>query len=223
MGKRLGLFGCCWTVAGVVPDVRLDGFDATELPGATEPRGQVYNAWPEAALIVKATVDPASLVAPLRQAIHGVDPEVVVTATLVEDRISEALARPRFYLLVAGLFGGVALAMAMLGLYGVIAHSVSRRTREIGIRIALGAAGREVRRLVLGQALTPVIAGLAIGLIGTLALRASVEKFLYGIDTGDPGIVLGVAVALAASAALACYLPARRASVVDPVQSLTSE
>lgn len=223
LGKRLGMWGCCWTVAGVVPDVRLDGFDATELPGGSDKLGQVYQPWPEAELIVRTTIDPASIVGPLREAVREIDPEVVVTATLMEDRMSQAVARPRFYLLVSGIFGGVALLMAMVGLYGVIAYSVSRRTSEIGIRIALGAAATQVRRLVLGQALAPVLVGLGVGLLGVFALRSSVEKFLYGIDTGDPWLVLAVAAGLGGSAALASYLPARAASTVDPVQALTRE
>lgn len=223
LGKPLGMWGCCLTVAGIVPDVRLDGFDATELPGGSDPVGQVYVPWPEAPLIVKASVDPASIVEPVREAILEVDPEAVVTATLMEDRISEAFARPRFYLLVAGILGGMALLMAMVGLYGVISYGVSRRTSEIGIRIALGAAADQVRGLILAQALAPVLVGLGVGLLGVFAIRGWVERFLYGIDTGDPWLVLAVVVGLGGSAALASYLPARRASRVDPVRALTTE
>jgi putative ABC transport system permease protein len=141
----------------------------------------------------------------------------------MERRIAQSLARPRFYMFIAALFGGMALAMALIGLYGVVAYSVSRRTHEIGVRMALGATRIQVRAMVLGQAGGPVLGGLAVGVAGAVAVARLLGTFMYGMNPVDLWLTAAMAGALALAAGAASYIPARRASAVDPVQALAYE
>jgi putative ABC transport system permease protein len=133
------------------------------------------------------------------------------------------VAQPRFYSLLLGSFAGLALVLAMIGIYGVISYSVAQRTRELGIRIALGARGQDVLRLVMGQAMMLVTLGAVIGLGGAFALTRLLKKFLFDVNASDPMTFGAVAFLLALVALLASYLPARRATKVDPLVALRYE
>jgi len=225
IGQRVGFYGCCWRVAGVVPDLNVRGVDAPAERSDFDPRRRVYVPYGEvmSGFLVRTEGNPLDYAGALRSAIASVDPLAVVTVSLLDDDIAESLARPRFYSFVVGLFALVALALALVGLYGVVAYAVSGRTHEIGIRMALGARRTEVRTMILADAMWPVAAGLVIGGVVVGATVRALESLLYGMSALDPWVMSAAILGLAAVCALATLLPARKASSVDPVTALAYE
>ena len=160
----------------------------------------------------------------IRRKLAGVNSDMVVYGTeTMSDVISDSLGAQRFAMILLGVFAGVALVLASIGIYGVISYVVGQRTREIGIRMALGAERATVLRMVLLQAGRMVVAGLAVGLIAAVALTRLMSTMLFGVSPMDPVTLLGVTVLLALVALLACYWPARRATLVDPTVALRYE
>jgi putative ABC transport system permease protein len=156
--------------------------------------------------------------------VRSVDTEVPTSGVRTAEQIlSSSVATQRFNLLLLGVFGGAALLLAAAGLYAVISYSVAQRTREIGIRLALGAKAEDMFRLILTQGLRLVLIGLTIGLAGALALTRLMKSHLYGVSATDPPTFVAVAVLLTVVALLACYIPARRATKVDPMTALRHE
>ena len=152
------------------------------------------------------------------------DPEVpVYSIKTMEEYIAATVATPRFNTTLLAIFAAVALLLTIVGLYGVMSYSVAQRTNEIGIRMALGAQTVDVLRLIVAQGLKLVFLGLAIGLAGAFALMKVISSLLFGVTTKDPWTFAAVAVLLSVVALLACYLPARRASRVDPLEALRYE
>ncbi|HST12600.1 MAG TPA: FtsX-like permease family protein, partial [Terriglobales bacterium] len=137
--------------------------------------------------------------------------------------LTESIATPRFSTVLLGVFALLALALTVIGVYGVVSYTIAQRTREIGIRMALGAQMRDVMRLVIGQGLKLVLAGVGLGLAGAGAVTRTMKSLLFGVSATDPAIFALIAVLLTAVALLACYLPARRAAQVDPMIALRSE
>jgi putative ABC transport system permease protein len=177
-------------------------------------------------LILTARTDgnPANFTGAIRSAIHAVDPnQVIASVTIMKAYLEEVLMRERFSALLMGTLATLGLILAALGLYGVMAYSVARRTGEIGLRMALGAASRDIFGLVLGRALALIGCGLVIGLLGALGMTRGLSATLYQISPTDPFTFTAVAILLATVALLACYLPARRATHVDPMVALRSE
>jgi putative ABC transport system permease protein len=175
-------------------------------------------------LIVRSTSDPASLAATVRGKVKEVDPnQTVYDVATMEQRFMTAVAPQRFNALVMAIFAGMAVILAAVGVYGVMAYSVSRRTHEIGIRIALGAQLRDVMRLILGRGLSLVVFGISVGIAGALALTRFLSSLLYGIKPRDPMTFIAVSVVLIGVALIASYIPARRATKVDPMVALRYE
>jgi predicted permease len=173
---------------------------------------------------LKARENPAALVEPSRSLLAMLDPDLpMFRVRTMEQFAANAVAQPRLYLTLIGIFAGAAVLLAAIGIYGVLAHGVAQRTREIGIRLALGANRREVVGLVVGHAATLALGGLVVGLILALGASRLMRGLLFGVEPGDVATYGGVAVALFAIALVASYLPARRASRVDPITALRCE
>jgi ABC-type antimicrobial peptide transport system permease subunit len=141
----------------------------------------------------------------------------------MERIVARQVVAPRFYGALLGAFAAVALALASIGVYGVISYGVARRTREIGLRLALGARPREVVRLVIRQGMLPAAGGAALGVLGALALTRNLDRLLYGVRPTDPATLVVVTLVLIAVAFVACLVPARRASSVDPMTALRTD
>jgi putative ABC transport system permease protein len=208
-----------WTVVGVVGDVRsLDV--ATEVwPEAYFPHAQ----WSRNTMTVEVLQDGAvpGLSAALRETVHDLDPNMpVYWMERLQDRIDDSIASDRFYLLLLGGFAALALILAAVGLYGVVAFLVSRRTREIGIRGALGAPNRSILSMVLAQGLGPVFAGLAVGLLAAAAGTRILESLLYQVAPLDPLTFLAVPVVLLAVTFLAMAFPAWSATRIPPTEAM---
>jgi putative ABC transport system permease protein len=210
-------------VVGVVKDVRQ--FELTR-----EPRPQMYLAygqadffWPED-LVVKTDVDPASMAATVRKAVWDVDKDQPVSnIRTMDDILADSIARQRFSMLLLGVFAGVALLLAAVGIYGVMSYSVAQRTHEIGIRMALGAQTSAVLKLAVGYGLKLVIIGVLIGLVAAFALTRLMSTLLFGVTATDPATFALISLLLISVAAIASYIPARRATKVDPLIALRYE
>jgi putative ABC transport system permease protein len=211
-----------WTVVGVVGDVAQEGVTA-------KPYAQLYRSIAQAptrgvTVAIRTSGDPMALAVQARQALRGVDPELPLSnLRTMDDRVSENLAQPRVSVLLLSVFAGVALALAAVGIYGVIAYAVAQRTREIGIRLALGASTGDVQKLVVRQGMTPVLIGVVVGVAGALLLTRVMASLLFGVSASDPLTFGSVALFLTAIALLASYLPARRATRVQPVIALRQD
>ncbi len=175
-------------------------------------------------LVVRTAGDPAALTSSVKSAIWSIDSDLPISNVLTMDSvIAEANAQPRFEMLLLGVFAAVALALAAVGIYGVISYSVVRRTHEIGIRISLGASRKDVLLLIIRQGLILALVGSAVGLVSAFMLARLMTKLLYGVAPTDLATFAGVATLLIAVALLACYIPARRAMRIDPVSAMRCE
>ena len=222
IGKRFGTAAAWITVVGIVGDVKF-----TTLTKDAEPEFYVpyrQSAQRDMVLAVRTASDPSLLAPALRQAVIETDPaQPVSRVTTMTKYMDDAVATPRLAAGLLTVFGGIALLLAAVGIYGVIAFSVTRRTREIGVRIALGAGRRDVLRMVVGQAVLLAAIGVAVGIAGALALTNLVKGLLYGVAATDPLIYASISILLIAVAALAAYIPARRAARVSPSMALRYE
>jgi putative ABC transport system permease protein len=210
-------------VVGVVKDVR-------QFELAADPKPQMYISYAQAGffaprhLVVSSEGDPAALAGAVRRAVWEVDKDQPVSdVRTMREVLSESLARQRFSMLLLGIFAAVALVLAAVGLYGVMSYTVAQRTREIGLRMALGAQRLDVLRMVVGQGLKLVLLGVALGLLASLALTRVMASLLYGISATDPATLITISLVLIAVAMLASYIPARRATRVDPLIALRYE
>jgi putative ABC transport system permease protein len=175
-------------------------------------------------LVARTTGDPAALAPALRSTVWARERNAPISdVRVLEEVVEGATAQPRFYVLLLGAFAAVALALAAVGIYAVISFSVARRTNEIGIRMALGAEPGDVLRLVAGQGLRVGLVGALVGIAGALALTRLMSTMLYGVGSHDPATFACVVLLLAAVAAVASYLPARRATRIDPLRALRYE
>jgi predicted permease len=212
------------TVVGVIRNIKEDRFNfRSERPVWYLPYSQQESSAP-LILVVRASGDPASLTAAIRAAIHSLDPNQPISNVMtMKSYLAEVLIRERFSAVLMGTLAVLGLTLAALGLYGVMAYSVSQRTGEIGLRMALGAQPRDIFSRVIRHGLMLIAIGLSIGLLGAQALTRTMISTLYRISPTDPTTFTFVAVLLAGVALLACYLPARRATHVDPMVALRCE
>jgi putative ABC transport system permease protein len=209
-------------VVGVVGDVRHQGLDAAPRPEIYTPVAQ--RPWKFANVVVRSTADPESVAGLVRAAILAEDVSQASTPLRPLGRlVSASIAQPRFRTLLLGSFAGAALLLAAVGLYGVIAHTVGQRTREIGLRMALGARGNDIFRSVVGQGLGLATAGIGVGLAAAAVLTRLLSSLLFGIGSWDPATFAAVCLALLLVAVVACGVPARRATRIEPVEALRHE
>ena len=209
-------------VVGVVANVKHDGLHLTDSPHCYSPHLQ--QPWPFLAIAVRSQTDQAALLASVRQAVRKIDPNLPLVQPLaMRDRMEGVLATRRLTLALFSLFAVVALALAAIGLYGVMSYGVAQRTRELGLRIALGATSRDALKLIIGQGMKLVALGLALGIGGALAVSRMMTHLLFGVSANDPLTFVVIAFLLAFVALLACYIPARRATKVDPMVALRCE
>jgi len=223
LGKRITVVGedaRPREVVGVVRDLKQGEWVSAPKPEMYLPHLQA--ASPRSMTLVIRTSSAASEVGPLvRREVWAIDGDLPVSqVTSMEDVVSESVGQQRFNTLLIGLFAATALILAAVGVYGVMSHAVAQRTHEIGVRLALGARGRDVLGMIIRQGLSLTLVGLALGLAGALALMRVMNSLLYEVSATDPLVFGGVAAALTLSALLACYVPARRATKVDPVIAL---
>jgi putative ABC transport system permease protein len=174
--------------------------------------------------VLRASGNPESLIPAVRHAVAEIDPnKPAADLRTVEEYLDRRVQYLRLYILLLGIFGAIAAVLAAIGIYGVMAYSVAERTREIGIRMALGAGAREVLKLVVRQALILIAIGLGLGLAGSFVLTRVIQTALYGVTPTDPATFTGVSLLLILVALLACLIPTRRAVRVDPTVALHYE
>jgi putative ABC transport system permease protein len=160
----------------------------------------------------------------LRAVVHDIDPNQPITAIRsMEENIAQSISQPRFRTILLAVFAGIALVLAAVGIFGVMAYSVAQRTRELGLRIALGASRGRILQLVMANGVRLTLIGVAIGLVGTFLLTRYVSSLLFNVPVYDPLTLVGVVAALMVISLCACYLPARRATLVDPIVALREE
>src|SRR5262249_38994481 len=196
-------------IAGVAADVR-------NLNLKQEPEPDFFATYSQTSptglsFVIRSAVKPEQLAAAAREAVRRIDPQQPVTEVrALEQVVYEAIAQPRFNLLLLGLFAGVALLLAAAGIYGVLSFTVTQRAQEIGVRLALGAQAGNVMRLIIGQGMKLALLGVGLGLAGAVALTRWLESLLFGVNARDPLTFALLALTLAAVALLACWIPARR-------------
>jgi putative ABC transport system permease protein len=225
LGKRIsfsGLEGPWHTIIGVVGDTRHLGLEA-------EAGLEMYLSYSQSpihymALVARSNQDPATIASSIKNEVLGLDSDLPVYAIRpMEELISRSLAPRRFQMILLGSFAALALILAAVGIYGVMSYSVTQRTHEIGIRMALGATSRDVVKLIVGHGMALTLIGVAAGLVAARLLTRLIETLLYEVSYSDTTIFIGVSILLAAVASAACAVPARRATKVDPMIALRYE
>jgi len=210
------------TVVGVVAAVRHQRLEAETRKSVYMPQSQLLvNGL---SVVVRATTDPAGLVGAVRGEIRGLDPDLPIRNVMtMEEVVSRSIWQPRLYAILFGVFAGVALLLAAVGIYGVMAYTVTMRTHELGVRMALGAKAGDVLRLVIWYGMRLAVVGVALGLVGAFAVTRLMKNLLFEVKATDPVTFAVFATVLMLVALTACWLPARRATKVDPILALRYE
>jgi putative ABC transport system permease protein len=222
LGKTLTYRAKAWEVVGIVAPVR-------QVALHTDPPRKVYGprahfSYPTASMAVRSLLPPTSLVEIVRKTILEADPDQpIANVRTLEEAVHRSVARQRVTLTLLGLFAAVAILLACIGIYGVMSYNISQRTREFGIRVALGAQRGDILRLVFSGGMKLSVLGIAIGLVAAYFLSRLAEKLLFEVNTHDPLVFIASVSLLGIVAAISIYLPARRATQVDPMVALRAE
>jgi putative ABC transport system permease protein len=211
-----------FTIVGIVGNIKSDGFDAAGAPHIYRP---VFQAPPYASVVfVRTTADPGSIGETVRAEVQRIDPGIpVFSVRTMSSVLSASLAERRFTLELLGVFAGVALLLASIGIYGVMAYAFTQRTNEIGIRIAMGAQRSDILKMALTEGAVTIAFGVGAGLFGSLVLTRFLQSMLFSVKPTDPVTFATIATLLAAVTLLACFVPAHRATRVDPLVALRHE
>jgi predicted permease len=225
LGRRIIMYKTEMQIIGVAGDTRYGGIREAIPPLVYMPYLQDRPAAPaEMSFVARTVGDPMTSLAAIRQAVQSIDRDLpLINVRTQSELIAMSFTKERLFATLSSFFGLLALALVSIGLYGVTSYTVARRTHEIGVRMALGAQSGNVLRMIMGESLLLVLTGSAIGLAGAYALTRVMATLLFNVSATDPAIFAGAAAILATVAMLACYLPARRATKVDPVIALRSE
>jgi predicted permease len=222
IGKSLLLAGVPWEIVGIIGDVR--SVRVADAPGMEFYRPWAQKNFPLVNIAVRSNLKVDAVTRLVQSALTKVNPGLAIAAPQTMDAVvAQTLGQARLMMWLLGIFAGVALLLASIGIYGAVAYTVEQRTGEIGVRMALGAQTHDVLSLVVNQGMKPVVSGLALGIIATFALGRLIAAQLYQVSPHDPVLLGGATVLLAATALMACLLPARRATRVDPIQALRTE
>jgi putative ABC transport system permease protein len=209
-------------IVGVVADVKFSALNAANTEEMYLPMAQV--PWPNTTLLVRSKANVQPLVLAVRTKIAELDPNLPVAGiSSMEEVIVASVAQPKLTMQFLGIFAGFALLLAAIGIYGVVAYTVTARKQEMGIRLALGARPADILRLVVGQGMRMILMGVALGVVVSLALTRLLASLLFGVRATDPLVFSAASLVLVGVALLACYLPARRATRVDPIIVLRCE
>jgi ABC-type antimicrobial peptide transport system permease subunit len=209
------------TIVGVAADVR--NSNPAEKPGPEIYMAYLQNPQSNLIFVVRTAGDPASMIQTIRRTARNLDPQAAMRATTMQSTISESIASQRFRSMLLSIFASLAVCLAMAGIYGVMAYSVTQRTAEAGLRMALGAEPRDIAKLVLGQVMRLTAIGLAAGVVGAVIATRLLRSMLFEVKPGDPATYIGMICLIAAIALLAGYLPARRAARIEPLEALREE
>jgi len=210
-------------VVGIVEDVRLEGLDA-ETPAIVYLPHAVMPLFSNFDVVVRTSSDIADVARAATRQIQALDPALpVFGVSSLQEIVQASVAPMRSSTLLLMLFAAVAVVLASIGVFGVVSFVVSQRVREIGIRVALGADPAAVRRLILGQGMRQAVSGVGLGIVASLALTRALSSLLFGVSSTDPATFAAAAAALMSVAAAACYLPARRATTIDPTVALRTD
>jgi putative ABC transport system permease protein len=216
-------------VIGIVGDVRQDGLDAPPTPEIYMPHSQFTPFWRDSTLrtftlVVRTEGDPASATAIVRRQVRAVNPNLPISTVItMQDVMARSLAARRLHMLLLGFFAVVALVLALVGTYGVLAYQITERTREFGVRMALGARAVDIVGMVVRQGMMPALGGVVIGIGAAALLTRLLATLLFETEPLDPATFGATAAVLLAAALVACCLPARRATRVDPSTALRAE
>jgi len=222
IGRRIRLlFSPEITIVGVVGDVKHNGLNLPVYPHVYLSHNQ--EPWESVSLVVRTAGSPLIAAPAIRERLRAADAMLPLAIRTMDDVLSTSTAQPRLYALLTGVFGAVALALAVVGIFGVVSYVAAQRTREIGVRMALGAQAREIVGLVIGQGMRPVGAGIVIGLGGAFGVTRFMKKLLFGVAPLDALTFTIVVLVVATIGLIACWIPARRATRVDPLTALRSE
>jgi putative ABC transport system permease protein len=222
IGKTLFAGGVQWEIVGIVGDVR--SVEVAEAPGMEFYRPWAQYNFPFVNITVRNNLKVDAVTKLVQSALTKVNPGLAIAVPQTMDAVvAQALGQARLMMWLFGIFAGVALLLASIGIYGAVAYTVEQRTGEIGVRMALGAQTGDVLRLVVNQGMKPVVIGLVIGIILAFALSRLIASQLYEVSAHNPALLGGATILLAMTAFIACLLPARRATRVDPIQALRSE
>jgi predicted permease len=211
------------TVVGVVGNIRAESLEADPQPTIYVSYRQRPQATYRFTAVIRTASNPAPIISSAREIVRRLDPNVPPEFGTFVGIVSASLQARRFNLILVGFFAAAALLLAVVGLYGVMAYAVTRRTREIGVRIALGATPAKILSLVLKQGARVTAVGVVIGVVGSFLLTRAIRSLLFGLSSTDPLTFLGVAILLVLVALLACWVPARRAAKIDPMVALRYE
>ena len=212
------------TIVGVVGDVRHEGLDQETKAEMYVPFTQIPNQERRPSIVVRTSLDPATVTAALRSAVAAIDRDLPLDRVeTMEQVVSASVGQPRFRTILLAAFSVLALVIASVGIYGVMNYLVSQRIREFGIRVAIGATAADVLGLVLRQSAVLIAAGVGLGLLGAAVFARLITGLLYGVGALDPLTLASVSLVLSGVALLASYLPAQRATRVDPLTALREE